>query len=85
MALALTSSQLQVIVDANDGLFPHDTDEWAASQGDLQMLMGLDLIEMTNEGDVVLTSYGQTIASQAAMKNFNVVPVGDLVLVVFNA
>ena len=84
MAVALTSSQAQVLVDANDGLFPHDADEWAASQGDIQMLMGLGLVEMTDEGDLIPSGDGPAVVAKILAQDFDVVPNGGQILHVFN-
>ena len=84
MAVALTSYQAQVLVDANDGLFPHDTDEWAPSQGDIQMLMGLGLVEMTDEGDLIPTGDGPAVVARILAQDFDVVPNGGQILHVFN-
>lgn len=84
MAVALTSYQAQVLVDANDGLFPHDTDEWAASQGDIQMLMGLGLVEMTDEGDLIPSGDGPAVVARILAQDFDVVPNGGQILHVFN-
>lgn len=84
MAVALTSSQAQVLVDANDGLFPHGTDEWVASQGDIQMLMGLGLVEMTDEGDLIPSGDGPAVVARILAQDFDVVPNGGQILHVFN-
>lgn len=84
MQLALTSSQVKVLIDANAGLFPHDTDEWAASQGDIQMLMGLGLVEMSGESDLILAGDASAIVEKAASMDYTVFPVESQVLFVFN-
>lgn len=85
MTYALTASQVQILVDVNDGLFLHDADQWEASQGDIQTLMGLGLVKMSDEGDLVLSDNGPAVVSLAQAQNFDVVPDGGQMLHVFNA
>lgn len=84
MQIALTFSQAKVLIDANAGLFPHDTDEWATSQGDIQTLMGLGLAEMSEESDLILAGYASAIVEKAASMDYTVLPVESQVLFVFN-